>query len=757
MRWIWPSELKSPQFLSFYSAFSWKTIVFARLCQLIFFFRLQRLFFKRVTTKVGEMKPDLRLRGSDFWALFTGTPGPNRKAVLVANDETGQCVFLKMSIGVQAQKLLHREYAALKMCEGLKLKNSKLPLPMGITHRYLKLSALNKGKRSSILSEHHVQFLYELKEKTLTTRVLKESTFWTQCLYQFKNLETVGNQSLPKAMKRKLQWLIAATEEYKGVELSYAHGDFTPWNTYVYDQSIGVYDWELAQNALPLGYDAFHFVIQQGILVERKPWLEILTNIDSTVVNQFFDGDKVHAYRYLKLYLLSNVLYYLNIYANQKQWHTQVPWLMNTWNEALSWLLRETAPHRKLLIMDLFDYVQNKSYTTLKFKGVVPELISPYSDIDLCIDKTDALGLNAFLKQHPLVKKSQTSARSHMLNTFYILENGESLSLDCIWKIKRKNLVFQNAFELINTAQMNAFGVKQPSLDLETTYVNRFYALNGEKTPLSYRSESFELELKMNQLKKPEKPIKNILKSKLLRQKENRGVQWLANTLWYVIDTVRTIFQTKGTVITFSGVDGAGKSTLIEHTKTYIQKSLRKQVVVLRHRPSLLPILSAWTMGKAAAEQKAVNTFPRAGSNNNVLSSLLRFAYYYLDYIIGQFYVYFRYVLPGKIVIYDRYYFDFISDSKRSNILIPKWLSRLGYLFIYKPKLNILLYADVATIRSRKKELDERTIAQLTQNYKGLFTNLQRWSTSSKYLSFNNVDAQTTMEQITNEIKLQAV
>jgi hypothetical protein len=111
---------------------------------------------------------------------------------------------------------------------------------------------------------------------------------------------------------------------------------------------------------------------------------------------------------------------------------------------------------------------------------------------------------------------------------------------------------------------------------------------------------------------------------------------------------------------------------------------MRKRVVVIRHRPSLLPILSAWSKGKTAAEKEAAETLPRQGQNKSFFSSVFRFSYYYTDYLFGQFYVYFKHVLRGDVVLYDRYYFDFINDSLRSNITLPKWILKSGYTFLLK-------------------------------------------------------------------------
>lgn len=57
-------------------------------------------------------------------------------------------------------------------------------------------------------------------------------------------------------------------------------------------------------------------------------------------------------------------------------------------------------------------------------------------------------------------------------------------------------------------------------------------------------------------------------------------------------------------IITFSGVDGAGKTTILTKVKELIEDKYKKEVVVLRHRPSILPILSAIKHGKKKLKRK---------------------------------------------------------------------------------------------------------------------------------------------------------
>jgi thymidylate kinase len=127
---------------------------------------------------------------------------------------------------------------------------------------------------------------------------------------------------------------------------------------------------------------------------------------------------------------------------------------------------------------------------------------------------------------------------------------------------------------------------------------------------------------------------------------------------------------------------------------------------------------------------------------------MLRFAYYFSDYIFGQFYVYLRYTRTGTVVLYDRYYFDFIVDSRRSNITIPEKFARFCYCLLMKPDLNFFLYADAATILKRKQELSASTIKDLTDRYKSLFQELGFSSKRNKYHAIENNNLDETISRI---------
>ena len=199
-------------------------------------------------------------------------------------------------------------------------------------------------------------------------------------------------------------------------------------------------------------------------------------------------------------------------------------------------------------------------------------------------------------------------------------------------------------------------------------------------------------------------------------------------------------------IISFSGVDGAGKTTILKMVKEKLFENDVK-VIELRSRPSILPILSAVKYGKTRAEAKVTDTLPRKGENSSKISSYLRFFYYLTDYILGQFYIYFRYIRRGYVVFYDRFYFDYITDSKRSNLIITPRVALFFLRFIKEPDLNIFLYAPSKIILERKKELDAATIQSLTNDYLTLFDHLAGVS-KSQYLCIENIDLRDTISTI---------
>lgn len=759
-RWIFPVHAKSPLFLKFYHVEGFRSRVFAFISLLIFRLRLQHLFFKK---RAVFLKPDKKQKPivdliEGQWALFTGTAGPNNKMVLYSGT-AGHSAFFKIPFTDESIEIVKREFSGVLRASSMAPEHFILPKTSLHENGVLEIADIaGSGTRSNLFSRPHMKMLDEMYEKTAKRMRPSENSSFNQSLNWLKNVNHGRDPRIPSSLYHRLQQLGA---ELRKTDMVFAlsHGDFTPWNMFTDNEMLAVYDWELANETESIGFDAFHFIIQKGILIDRKPWKQIrkeIIRLTGNWGNSLTEKFGIDWELCLKFYLFLNISNHLELYSRQKDWHEQIHWLLQTWSEALTDLMADDLSARGMLIDDLFVILNSKPYATIKFPETEPSALDLYSDIDICLHKDDAFRLVERLKNHTRVETLLEKKSSFMTSVQIIMKNSDVLNLDLIWQFKWKHLEMMSTKNVLKNTQTNRYGIKAMNSAELIRYLGLFYGLNGAEIPSNHAHYLTREIHKMDDLNRliisshaqGEVPKKRLLKE-VKNVPANRGLNKIVNSLLYLLDTVKSLFWPKGMIITFSGVDGAGKSTVIEHIRKEFDKKLRKRVVVLRHRPSLLPILSAWTKGKAKAENDAANTLPRQGLNRSFTSSMLRFAYYYTDYLAGQFVVYVRHVLCGDIVLYDRYYFDFINDSVRSNIHLPEKFLRAGYFFLMKPDFNFFLYADADTILARKQELDKKTITELTNKYLSLFNDLDSGKISSgKYLPILNNKLDDTIRQI---------
>jgi thymidylate kinase len=779
VRWIWPSTCSQPLFLKFYNTANRRAKLLSGLIRLVFLLRIQKLFASGTIDVWFEQEHWFHFRQqlTTGWCFFTGTPGVHRTAIFYGNH-----FFYKLAIGNEAEALMRTEYHHLNSMQDISFEHIILPTAHKEDGVLKQGDIAGNGKRIPLLTTLHWKGLQELTglhNEYLTLRMLPA---WQELDTRLKQLQEHPDPRIPGSLVKRLQQLKASLPEESMIPTSLAHGDFTPWNMFVTETKISLIDWELASDKMPCLFDAFHFIYQQSTLADRcgnaalqQKIQEAFTHpVAKEMIQQFGIDTAIHH----RLYLLFTATKYLIAYSSQTEWQPQISWSIDSWHIAAGFLLHQQQPtdQRTFLLADIFSFLQFKEYAALKWLYPNPANLPVNADIDLCINKKDSVALKIFLQQHPFAEKINTTRRSFMRNDAVLLKDGSFLSIDTIWQFKRKSLVMMDALPLINSASVNAYGVRIPCAAENFRYTWLFYLLNDAAIPAKYQQH-------FSMLSKGEKEILNALVQQytlpaisdyqklyhfswdikktmerhLMSLKENRGGSRLNNKVNYIADTFRQWFTQKGFTITFSGVDGAGKSTVIENIKVQIEKKYRRRVVVLRHRPSILPMISAWKEGREAAEKRAAATLPRQGNNSSIISSLLRFGYYYTDYLIGQFIVYFKYIRRGYIVLYDRYYFDFINDGKRSNINLSPSFIRLFYRFLLKPQFNFFLYANAATILRRKKELDGTTISNLTKRYLQLFKQLDKGSRKARYIVIENIQLAHTLQIIDNNVKMAAV
>jgi len=188
---------------------------------------------------------------------------------------------------------------------------------------------------------------------------------------------------------------------------------------------------------------------------------------------------------------------------------------------------------------------------------------------------------------------------------------------------------------------------------------------------------------------------KHALRKQPLATIQNRfGAEW---------SKVKRYCFPSGVVIAILGVDGAGKSTVIDAIKPALDMATHNATFVQHLRPGLLPPLARL---KGKNMQTGIVTNPHDSTPSGFLGSILRLLYLTTDYILG-YWILIRPKIAKQptVVIFDRYAYDILLDPRRFRINVPVPLVKLCMSIIPKPHLTFCLYGDARAIAARKKEL----------------------------------------------------
>lgn len=160
-----------------------------------------------------------------------------------------------------------------------------------------------------------------------------------------------------------------------------------------------------------------------------------------------------------------------------------------------------------------------------------------------------------------------------------------------------------------------------------------------------------------------------------------------------------------GYVIVIEGTDGSGKSTIINAITPWLNEGFHNSVVYNHLRPHWLPDVAV-LFGKRDADVKVeiVNN-PHAGTSSGFVGSLVRWLYYMHDYTWGYLVkVWSRIRIRSYVYIFDRYYYDYYIDPRRSSTNLPHRILQFGEFFIPKPDIILCLGGDPEKIYARKPE-----------------------------------------------------
>ena len=213
--------------------------------------------------------------------------------------------------------------------------------------------------------------------------------------------------------------------------------------------------------------------------------------------------------------------------------------------------------------------------------------------------------------------------------------------------------------------------------------------------------------------------------------------------------TLRRKFKPSGKVLAFCGLDGAGKTTILDEMNDMFVGLLKSKKVFYGYwRPYVIPEireLFGKKNSKAGVDkqaQKGVTVVEPEKKPKNPVVSFVKLCYFWLDYVLaGRKYgsIHER----GGMVLFDRHYIDMVVHPQRFEMKLPRWIIMLMYKFIPKADYTFFLYCTPEEILKRKEEFTAEEIQQMTDDY---------MEVGKKFKNFVPIHTNTTIAQEIDEI-----
>ncbi len=176
-----------------------------------------------------------------------------------------------------------------------------------------------------------------------------------------------------------------------------------------------------------------------------------------------------------------------------------------------------------------------------------------------------------------------------------------------------------------------------------------------------------------------------------------------------IADAVRRFIRPSGVLVTVSGPDGAGKSSLIAGLTAAIPRRLAPDAQLFHTRPFLLP--------RFGVSPPPPPPGPASPAPPGQAESWVRWLTACADYWLGGMLWVRPALCAGRIVVFDRYVADYQAAPLRRGTAVPPWALALMARMAPRPDLALILTAPPDELIRRKDEATPEEAARQNRAY----------------------------------------
>ena len=218
------------------------------------------------------------------FAVFCGTPSVHQKITIQISTDIKIMGYCKVSDQAEIKELFQHEQLILNELKQKKVNQIPECLYYGPLKDdlYVFVQTTTKTIQSKTihqLKKLHWDFLLHLYNKTKQNLPFEQTIFSNT----LSGLESMINLFSPVDAAVINSAIIDLRNVFEGKDVLFSayHADFTPWNMFVENKQMFVFDWEYAQLSCPPFMDAFHFFTQTAIFEKKMSTNEILNKYEN--------------------------------------------------------------------------------------------------------------------------------------------------------------------------------------------------------------------------------------------------------------------------------------------------------------------------------------------------------------------------------------------------------------------------------------------------------------------------------------------
>ena len=214
------------------------------------------------------------------FALFCGTPCVYQKITMQVFQDNRIIGYVKFSRNVDVAKLFRHESDILTEIRCMGLDNVPEPKFCScVDGTFVFMQTTSKTRQSITLhrwTELHQKCLENIVRKT-KKHIRFDKTDYANVIRNLQKIIKLFEENDQYALNKGIQ--IVLDHYRQSDEFCFFHGDFTPWNIYIENKKLYMFDMEYSYRSFPLYMDMIHFVLQVCIQEKRLDAKQIIEEI----------------------------------------------------------------------------------------------------------------------------------------------------------------------------------------------------------------------------------------------------------------------------------------------------------------------------------------------------------------------------------------------------------------------------------------------------------------------------------------------